>query len=77
MLRTIQDIRSELEPQRQRQHVVFQKQSIVEYFNEHTSELMASWTLKPGGNNKSNMSRHFPGWDLFGITLKQLTWMLG
>ena len=48
--------------------------SSVEYFNEHISESM---TLKPGGSNKSSMSRHFPGWDLFGITPKRLTWMLG
>ena len=51
--------------------------STVEYFKEHISESMASLTLKPGGNDKSSMSRHFPGWDLFGITPKRLTWMLG
>ena len=44
--------------------------STVAYFIEHISQLMASLMLKPGGKDKSSISLHLPGCDLFGITPK-------
>ena len=51
--------------------------STVAYFIEDSSELIASLTLKPEGKDKSSISLHLPGCDLFGITPKWLMWMLG
>ena len=44
------------------------------YGKEQSSPGMPLLTLCPSGADRSTISRHLPGWDLLGITPRQLMW---
>ena len=47
------------------------------YCRENCSGSIPSLTLRPCGDDKSKIKRHFPGWPALGITPKLLTCKLG